>query len=61
MLSSFLVTVSSEAKSASHPEGEDIIHIQRTFHLEGSESALYVYSKSLLNGTIEEIKKAFKN
>ena len=39
--------------------GEDIIHIQRTYHLEGSENALDVLTKSLLNVSIEEIKKVF--
>jgi hypothetical protein len=41
--------------------GETIIHIQRIFHLEGSEKALNVLTKSLLNVSIEEIKKAFIN
>jgi len=41
--------------------GEDIIHIQRTYHLEGSEKVLNVFTKSFLNVSIEEIKKAFKN
>jgi len=41
--------------------GEDIIHIQRTYHLEGSEKVLDVFTKSFLNVSIEEIKKAFKN
>jgi len=41
--------------------GEDIIHIQRTYHLEGSEKVLDVFTKSFLNVSIEEIKTAFKN
>lgn len=41
--------------------GEDIIHIQRTYHVEGSEKVLDVFTKSLLSVSIEEIKKAFKN
>jgi len=40
--------------------GEDIIHIQRTYHVEGSEKVLDVFTKSLLSVSIEEIKKAFK-
>jgi hypothetical protein len=41
--------------------GENIIHIQRTYHLEGREEALDVYIKSLLNVSVEEIKRAFKD
>ena len=40
---------------------EHIFHIQRTYHLEGSEKVLDVFTKSLLNVSIEEITKAFKN
>jgi uncharacterized protein DUF6786 len=40
--------------------GKEIIHIQRTYHLEGSEKVLDVYAKSLLNVSITEIKGAFK-
>ena len=54
-----------ELEASSHAAflepGEDIIHIQRTYHLEGSEKTLDVFTKSLLNVSIEEIKKAFKN
>lgn len=41
--------------------GENILHVQITYHLEGSEKTLDVFTKSLLNVSIEEIKKAFKN
>jgi hypothetical protein len=41
--------------------GEAIIHIQRIYHLEGSEVMLNELSKSLLNVSIAEIKAAFKN
>ena len=41
--------------------GENIIHIQRTYHLEGNLKDLDVLSKSLLNVSMEEIKKAFNN
>ena len=40
--------------------GEDIMHIQRTYHLQGSENALNVFAKSLLNVSIGDIKKALK-
>ena len=39
---------------------EEIIHVQRTYHLEGSANALNVFAKSLLNVSIEDIKKALK-
>ncbi len=39
--------------------GEEIIHIQRIYHMEGSEKSLDIIAKSLLNVSIEEIKKAF--
>ena len=41
--------------------GEDIIHIQRTYHFEGSEKILSIYTRSFLNVSIDEIKNAFKN
>jgi hypothetical protein len=41
--------------------GEDITHIQRTYHLEGSEKTLDVFAKTLLNVSILEIKNIFKN
>ena len=41
--------------------GEKISHIQRIYHLEGSEKALDIIAKSLLNVSILEIKDIFKN
>ena len=41
--------------------GEEIIHIQKTYHLEGSEKNLDIIAKSLLNVSILEIKNIFKN
>jgi hypothetical protein len=40
--------------------GENIIHIQRIYHLEGSEKALDILAKSLLNVSIPEIRNIFK-
>jgi hypothetical protein len=41
--------------------GEEIIHIQRIYHLEGNEQTLDSIAKSLLNVSILEIKSIFKN
>jgi hypothetical protein len=41
--------------------GEEIVHIQKTYHLEGDEKTLDIIAKSLLNVSILEIKKIFKN
>jgi len=41
--------------------GEEIIHIQKTYHLEGSEKKLDTIAKSLLNVSILEIKNICKN
>ena len=41
--------------------GEEIIHKQKTFHLEGSEESLNVIAKSLLNVSLSEIRSIFKN
>lgn len=41
--------------------GEDIIHIQRTYHLKGNVKTLDELTKSLLNVSIDEIKKSFEN
>jgi hypothetical protein len=39
--------------------GENIIHIQRIYHMEGSEKALDILAKSLLNVSIQEIRNIF--
>lgn len=41
--------------------GEEIIHIQKTCHFEGSESTLDKIAKSLLNVSLAEIKNIFYN
>ena len=41
--------------------GEEISHIQRIYHMEGSEETLDIIAKSLLNVSISEIKNIFKN
>ncbi len=41
--------------------GEEIIHIQRTFHFEGSEKTLDKIAISLLNVSLSEIKNIFGN
>jgi hypothetical protein len=41
--------------------GEEIVHIQRVFHLEGDEKYLDIYAKSLLNVSIGEIRNVFGN
>lgn len=41
--------------------GEEIIHIQKIYHFEGSERALDIIAKSLLNVSIFEIKSIFSN
>ena len=41
--------------------GEEIIHIQRIYHMEGSDETLDIIAKSLLNVSISEIKNIFKN
>jgi hypothetical protein len=40
--------------------GEEIVHIQKTYHLEGDEKTLDIIAKSLLNVSTLEIKKIFK-
>jgi len=41
--------------------GGEIIHIQKTYHFDGSESTLDRIAKSILNVSILEIKNIFKN
>ena len=40
--------------------GEEIIHTQRTYHLEGGEENLNELTKSFLKVSIEDIRNAFK-
>ncbi len=41
--------------------GEEIIHIQRTYHLEGDEKNLDLVARSLLNVSLSDITAIFKN
>jgi hypothetical protein len=41
--------------------GEEIIHVQKIYHLEGSEKALDIIAKSLLNVSLSEIRNIFRN
>lgn len=41
--------------------GEDLVHVQRIYHFEGNEDDLNLLAMSLLNVSLLEIKKAFKN
>ncbi len=41
--------------------GEEIIHIQRTYHLEGDEKNLDLIARSLLNVSLSDIRAIFKN
>ena len=41
--------------------GEEIIHIQKIYHFEGSEKTLDIIAKSLLNISLFEIKSIFRN
>jgi len=36
-------------------------HIQRTFHIHGSEAELDVISRQLLGASLDQIKTAFSN
>ena len=40
--------------------GEEIIHIQKIYHLEGSEKTLDIIAKSFLNVSLSEIKNIFR-
>jgi hypothetical protein len=40
--------------------GEEITHVQRIYHFEGSEEDLDSLAKSLLNVSLSEVKSAFK-
>lgn len=39
--------------------GEEIVHIQKTYHLEGDEKVLDSYARTFLNVSVGEIKNAF--
>ncbi|MFC1636926.1 DUF6786 family protein [Planctomycetota bacterium] len=47
----------TSSPAAALQPGETILHIHRTFHLQGSEASLSPIAKSLLGVTIDEIKK----
>jgi hypothetical protein len=49
----------TSSPAAALKPGETILHIHRTFHLQGSEASLSPIAESLLGVTIDEIKKAF--
>jgi hypothetical protein len=41
--------------------GDEIIHVQKIYHLEGSEKTLDIIAKSLLHVSLSEIRNIFRN